>query len=226
MNCQNIVSKKELFWELLDNYSPDIVIACEIWLNQFILNNETIPSNYKLYRCDRSDNYGGIFIAVKSPLNSQRIQCSASSEMCAVKLHLTANQPLIIIGTYKPPNRDTLYVQNLGNAITDIAVKNPNCFICCSGDFKLPDIDWDTDSVSQYRYPQVMNEFLLQMSADCYFTQLVNSPTRGNNILDLFFTNRSKFIKSCSIEPGISDYDILLVSICTRMFNLFRLVEN
>ena len=63
-----------------------------------------------------------------------------------------------------------------------------------------------------------MNESLLQMSADCYFTQLVNSPTRGNNILDLFFTNRPTFIKSCSIEPGISDHDILLVSICTSVF--------
>ena len=86
LNCQSIVSKKEVFWELLDNYSPDIVIACETWLNQSILNNEIIPSDYKLYRCDRSDNHGGIFIAVKNPLNSQRIQCSASCEMCAVNL--------------------------------------------------------------------------------------------------------------------------------------------
>jgi len=217
VNYQSIVSKKEAFWELMDNHSPDIVVACETWLNQSILNSEIIPSDYKLYRCDRDDSYGGVFIAVKSSINSQLIQCSSSCEMCAVKVHLTTNQPLIIIGAYRPPNRDTLYAQNLCDTIVDISARNPNSFICCTGDFNLPDIDWDTDSVSRYRYPLAMNQSVLQMSADCYFTQLVNSPTRDKNILDLFFTNRPTSVKSCSVEPGISDHDILLVSICTRV---------
>ena len=192
-------------------------MACETWLNQSILNNEIIPSDYKLYRCDRDDGYGGIFISVKSQINSQLIQCSASCEICAVKLHLTESQPLIIIGAYRPPNRDTLYAQNLYNAISDISVRNPNSFICCTGDFNLPDIDWDIESVSRHRYPLGINQSLLQMSADCYFTQLVRSPTRDKTILDLFFTNRPMLINSCSIEPGISDHDILLVVICTKI---------
>jgi len=57
----------------MDNHSPDIVIACETWLNQSILNSEIIPSDYKLYRCDRDDSYGGVFIAVKSSINSQLV---------------------------------------------------------------------------------------------------------------------------------------------------------
>ena len=192
-------------------------MACETWLNQSILNNEIIPSDYKLYRCDRNDGYGSIFISVKGQINSQLIQCSASCEICAVKLHLTESQPLIIIGAYRPPNRDTLYAQNLCNAINDISVRNPNSFICCTGDFNLPDIDWDIESVSRHRYPLGINQSLLQMSADCYFTQLVHSPTRDKTILDLFFTNRPMLINSCSIEPGISDHDILLVVICTKI---------
>ena len=68
-------------------------------------NNEIIPSDYKLYRCDRDD--GRVMVAslsdisVRSQINSQPIQCSASCEICAVKLHLTESQPLIIIGTYR-----------------------------------------------------------------------------------------------------------------------------
>ena len=76
--------------------------------------------------------------------------CSASCEICAVKLYLTESQPLIIIGAYRPPNRDALYAQNLCNAINDISVRNPNSFICCTGDFNLPDIDWDIESVSRH----------------------------------------------------------------------------
>ena len=63
-----MISKKEVFWELLDNYSPDVVVACETWLNQSIANNEFISPNYKMYRLDRNDGYGGIFISVKAIL--------------------------------------------------------------------------------------------------------------------------------------------------------------
>ena len=48
LNCQSVISKKEVFWELLDNYSPDVVVACETWLNQSIVNNEFISPNYKM----------------------------------------------------------------------------------------------------------------------------------------------------------------------------------
>jgi len=33
------------------------------------------------------------------------------------------------------------------------------------------------------------------------FTQKVDSPTRGNNILDVFLTNRPSMVKSCSTVP-------------------------
>ena len=70
LNCQSVISKKEVFWELLENYSPDVVVACETWLNQSIANNEFISPDYKIYRLDRDDGYGGIFIAVKSNISS------------------------------------------------------------------------------------------------------------------------------------------------------------
>jgi len=85
---------------------------------------------------------------------------------------------MIIIGAYRPPNRDTLYAQNLFDTITDLSARNPNLFIYCVGDFNLLDIDWDTESVSSYRYPLVINQSLLTMSVDCFFMQLVNFPTQ------------------------------------------------
>ena len=198
---------------LLERHSPDIVVACETWLDQSVTDNEIIPSGYKLYRRDRDDGYGSVLISVKDKIDSQIIECSISCELCAVKLHLTENQSLIIIGIYRPPNRDILYAQNLFDSIINISARNPNSFICCAGDFNLPDIDWDTESVSRYRYPLAINQSLLKMSADCFFTQLVNSPTRNRNILDLFFTNRPLLTNSCSTKPGIGDHDTVLVSI-------------
>jgi len=32
LNCQSINNKKEVFWEMLDSHSPDVIVACETWL--------------------------------------------------------------------------------------------------------------------------------------------------------------------------------------------------
>jgi len=130
LNCQSIIGKK-VFWELLDNGSTDIVVACETWLDKTVANNEIIPPDYKLYHRDRDDGYGGIFIAVKNKISSQLVQCSVSCEMCAVKLHLTDGQALIIIGAYRPPNRDTLCAQNLFDTITDISTETQIHLLLC-----------------------------------------------------------------------------------------------
>ena len=82
LNYQSIVNKKEAFWELLERHSPDIVVACETWLDQSVTDNEIIPSGYKLYRRDRDDGYGGILISVKDKIDSQIIECNISCELC------------------------------------------------------------------------------------------------------------------------------------------------
>ena len=47
---------------------------------------------------------------------------------------------------------------------------------------------------------------------DCYFTQLVNSPTRNENILDILSTSRPSFINYRDVIPGISDHEAVLTS--------------
>jgi len=43
------------------------------------------------------------------------------------------------------------------------------------------------------------------------YSQLVNSPTRDNNILDIFATNRPSLILDCKVIPGISDHEAVYV---------------
>ncbi len=49
------------------------------------------------------------------------------------------------------------------------------------------------------------------MTANFSLEQLVTFPTRGNNTLDLFFTNNSSLVDSISALPGISDHEIVHV---------------
>jgi len=88
---------------MLDNYTPDIIIGCKTWLNSSILDNEIIPINYKLYRRDRDDGYGGVLISISSSLSSEPVDIDTLCEVCAVSIHLSHSQELIVIGAYRPP---------------------------------------------------------------------------------------------------------------------------
>ena len=79
-------------------------------------------------------------IGVKNSINSQILSSSDNCELCSVKLVPPHGRPLIIIGVYRPPNRDTLYAEELCREIVN---SNSNSFICCTGDFNVPDINWE-----------------------------------------------------------------------------------
>ena len=109
LNIQSVVSKKETFLEHIDYYNPDIILGCETWLNDSILNNEILPPSYRLYRNDRIDGYGGVMIGVKSNLDLQLLDIQLNLKICIVSFHLTDGKQLILICAYRPPSSDLTY---------------------------------------------------------------------------------------------------------------------
>jgi len=57
--------------------------------------------------------------------------------------------------------------------------------IITQSDYNVPGINWDTESVDNHNYPISISQALFQMSVDYGCTQLVNFPTKNDNILDL-----------------------------------------
>ena len=122
----------------------------------------------------------------------------------------------MVINAYRLPNRDAKYQQELCDCIYEIVKRYPNSLIFCAGDFNLPDIDWTNNSIVNHQYPLDINQFILTMASECYFTQLVNFPTHRESILDIVFTNRPSFVNYCTVVPGVSDHDAVLVSFITK----------
>jgi len=124
------------------------------------LNSEILPSLYKLYRNDRIDGYGGVLIGVQSDITSDLIDIPPHLEVCTILLHLSRSVDLLFICIYRPINTDITNQENLCNYTITIARKYPNANICCTGDFNLPNIDWEmnlyivTDTLSQ-----LMNQY-------------------------------------------------------------------
>ena len=90
------------------------------------------------------------------------------------------------------------------------------CEFWIGGDFYLPDIDWPTLAVKSNQYPAAMSSIYLNIPGQCGVEQLVEAPTRGNNILDLFFTSQPSPVSKCKPIPGIGDHDAVLVDTLTK----------
>ena len=55
------------------------------------------------------------------------------------------------------------------------------------GDFNLPDIDWNKQTVTDSNYPHRVSKTFLYIEMDLNLEQVVNFPTRLQNTLDLVF---------------------------------------
>ena len=83
-------------------------------------------------------------------------------------------------------------VESLESSMQQISssTKNNMSYIILRDDFNLPDIIWDNNTMkTNPQYGNQMNSKLVEIATENDLTQIVSEPTRGNNILDLMFTN-------------------------------------
>ena len=67
LNCKELKSqsKKAQLHGIIDFHCPDVVIGCESKLDSITPFYSIFPESYPIYKLDRSQHGGGVFIAVK-----------------------------------------------------------------------------------------------------------------------------------------------------------------
>ena len=68
----------------------------------------------------------------------------------------------------------------------------------------------DHDTITGHSYPVSINQTYIDTFNHIGCEQIVDFPTRINNILDVFCTNRPSLIDRCIPIPGLIDHDIVL----------------
>jgi hypothetical protein len=192
-------------------------ILLKVALNT-ITHYEIIPTDqYKVYRNDRDKSRGGgVLIAVRKTLISSEIFKSNDTELLAVKIHHN-HRPTVLAAYYRPPTKhDEKYLETVYKEFTHLKQLTKNGNIWIAGDFNLPDIDWKSMSVATSIYPIRLNKFLLDTIQELDLEQVVNFPTRQDNILDLVLTSHPSLVNRCKPLPGISDHDIVLIDANVR----------
>ena len=177
------------------SFCYDIIAISETWLSDSIFNNEILPSNFTIYRCDRRSRGGGVMLAVKDDIPSQLLSSTSIPSLETLTVQIGINQPLIICLAYIPPGSKVQLCEPFFSLLSDLTNKFSPLLIM--GDFNLPDINWNTLS-STSQLSNVFCDLVFKLN----LSQLVDMPTHNQgNILDLIFTNDEELFHAITVHP-------------------------
>ena len=165
-----------------------------------------IVPGFQLYRKDRKyKGGGGVAILVRNHYSVNVIEVESEAEYLEtliLKVQVNNNKSFLLMCVYRPPiflqARLQADSESFETILSSLKFENKNIII--TGDFNLP-------SSNTYSYfEHILHSYSL--------TQIVNLPTRQENILDLFITNNTNVITNISIEePHISDHRMIVAKL-------------
>lgn len=217
INFRSLLSKKEETAVFINEKKPDVIIGTETWLKPEVNDSELFLDGYTIYRQDREyKSGGGVLLAVKQTLISQRITTEINTEAVFCKIQNGNKPPLIVGSVYRPPNSPPNTNSELCQTIHNIVSKHKNASFLIGGDFNLPDISWKGGAFHCKHNTNETNELFLETTLDLGLHQVVNENTREKATLDLLFTNEPDLIQNVHVEPGLSDHEIVMVEYKTN----------
>ena len=200
---------------------PDILIGTESWLSENISNSEIFPSNYSVIRKDRPLNHqgqrhGGVFICARNDIiMSHRADLDSECKVIWAQLELVGSKRILLGAFYRPQTDGSEVIDELHSSLSNIDLSKNQ--IRLAGDFNLSHIDWENRTNAQGNTKLGLSKQLLDMANDFGLDQVVREPTRGENILDLFFTSNPSLVENVRVVPGMSDHGgIPVVTINSR----------
>ena len=101
---------------------------------------------------------------------------------------------------YRPPNSNLTVLEDLQNSLSNITTTD----IVLLGDFNLSEIDWANNRSLRNSEHHILLSDIIQ---DNFMHQLVNEPTRDQNILDLVLTTNVDLINNVVVGEHFSDHN-------------------
>ncbi len=211
INFNGIRGKTSDLSVCIENYCPDIIIASETHLNPSVNSSELFPSNFSVIRKDRDTGHskGGVLIACRNDLiATSRVDFDAQCEVVWTTVKIKGSKDLTIGSFYRSQQfgGSPEYFNALRDSLNKIRTSS-NGQIILGGDFNLPSVNRESMSVDPGGSYIDLSRQMIDIANDFGFEQVVKEPTRGNNILDLFFTSNPTLIERSWVVPGISDHD-------------------
>ena len=165
-----------------------------------------IPSGYQIFREDRELHGGGVAIILNSSfkcnkmeLNNVNLITPSNLEILCMSVQCNFNKSFVICVIYRtgPILGD---LDNFDKLFNYFSTLNKRVVLC--GDINI-NLMGDSGCAKLF-----MNQ-----CKKYNFSQIVNSPTRGNNLLDVIITNSKDCNISSVVDPSISDHQMTLCTL-------------
>ena len=193
---------------------PHVILITETWFDSDVIISDFIGSYYDVLPKDRNKFSGGMMLMDKNLhsecLETLHINDVVDSSWCKFKI----NNEIFVFGIiYKLSNCSNEYVDKMVDHVNDIVELNQHCNFFLSRDFNFPSVDWKIPYALSNKCNE--NKFI-ECIINNGLIQIVNFPTRKDNILDLIFCIDTSYISwAHCVEPLVlSDHEnIILVLI-------------
>lgn len=210
-NIRSLVQKMDVLSAYCEDSDSDIVVLTETWLSPDVRDDELFPRHldFSVFRCDRTQQRGGgVLIAIKKHISYFVVIVCHDLKLVCVCI-CSAYSKLVLIACYRPPNSDGNFTTKLQFSLLEIINRFPHANFLMFGDFNFPDICWSSLSS---KGPSESRKFL-ELCLTFNLTQMVDSPTRLNNILDLVLSSSPDLVCSIDYSNGFSDHKLLQVTL-------------
>ena len=221
INCRSLKNKIADITAVIDEHKPDVILGNESWLNPEITSSEIFTEGYTVFRKNRVEGQigGGVFQAIKGDIiATHRVDLDTDCEIIwsQCKTAGRRSKSLFLASLYRPHAHDVKSLDELGASLLKLGDKLHKHDVIVAGDFNAPNISWDNLEVPTSPSSSSSRK-LIELTQEFNLMQFVKEPTRrkGNssNTLDLVLSNRPDIICNVSVEPGISDHDIVLFTL-------------
>ena len=189
----------------------------ETWLKGYITDAQVAIENYDVIRSDRSlRDRGGVLMYLHDSLLVSNV-LRHDDGVCEAVIASIDTLKTVVACIYRPPDAGTASFKKMMLKVQEyLSYVNPEYDKILTGDFNLPNINWDTWSVANNlgKETTACANCLLEF-IDCNFlTQVVSIPTRGRAILDLVMTSNENVLSEVTVsETPLSDHNIIETSL-------------
>ena len=211
----------------------------ETWLKESILDSEVLYNfpGYNIFRCDRSQDRqgGGVCLYLRDSYTGE-ILASLSNSVCELLIVKVHQLNTIVCVVYRPPDTKLSEFREilsfLEETISSLPTPTPNILLMGDFNFNQRSLLWSRDE-DDYLVPRVRNyresvtqegkqdrqqaQALVSLCEKYFLFQIVDQTTRGDEILDLVFTNNSDLVKDVCTESWEKFTDHKIVTETTSL---------
>ena len=211
-----------------DACSFDIVALSETWLHFGLKDSELFDNSFQVFRRDRYTDStklgGGLLIALRSTLNSSRVQFP--DDLLILGLEIISliisfsNKDIYVVSCYVPPNSLSRQFCNGKNIFENLTlhldylddIRGPGDEVILLGDFNLPSVDWvycreDDVCLPSGDFSAKISDFLDNLSCLGYAQTSCVKNYMGRQ-LDLVFTTDSGSIITERSPTSLTNTDL------------------